>query len=77
MMSDTLNTELAEIFADVMDRTPEELTPATTAENVPEWDSLSNVRLVMALERAFGVQFSNDDIAAWTCLGDIQTSLKI
>lgn len=76
-MSDTLNADLADIFADVMDCAPEDLSPATTAEDVPEWDSLSNVRLVMALERAFNVQFPNDDIAAWTCLGDIQTSLKL
>lgn len=76
-MSDTLNPDLAEIFADVMDLSPEGLSPATTADDVPEWDSLSNVRLVMSLEREFKVQFSNDDIAGWTCLGDIQTSLKL
>ena len=76
-MSDTLNTELADIFADVMDCDPDDLSPATNADDVPEWDSLSNVRLIMAIERAFKAQFSNDDIAGWTCLGDIQTSLKL
>ena len=76
-MSDTLNTDLANTFADIMDCAADGLRLATTADDVPEWDSLSNVRLVMALEREFNVQFSNDDIAGWTCLGDIQTSLKL
>ncbi len=75
MTSPTLTPELIEIFADVMDVPAEGLSASTTAEDVPEWDSLSNVRLIMSLERAFKIQFANDEIASWTCLGDIEKAL--
>ena len=34
------------------------LTDETTADDVEEWDSLSHVQLVAALEEAFGIEFS-------------------
>ena len=36
---------------------PVVLTPALTAKDVPEWDSLIHVSLVVTVEKAFGVRF--------------------
>ena len=36
---------------------PVHLTPTTTAEDVPEWDSLSHISLLLVVEKAFAIRF--------------------
>lgn len=36
---------------------PVTLTPAISARDVPEWDSLTHISLMVAVEKAFGVHF--------------------
>jgi len=36
---------------------PVVLTPAISAKDVPEWDSLTHISLMVAVETAFGVRF--------------------
>lgn len=64
-------TELARLFADVLDVDDVVLTDATTGDDVEGWDSLGHVRLMVAVERAFGVTFTTDEIGDVERLGDI------
>ena len=44
------------------------LTEDMTAENVPGWDSLAHVNLMFSIEEAFGIRFSDEelaDLASW------------
>ena len=59
------------IFSEVMDVDIDKLSPEMTADDVPAWDSVSHVRLVMTVESSVGVTFSNDDIGSFEKLGDI------
>ncbi|HEX7571108.1 MAG TPA: acyl carrier protein [Verrucomicrobiae bacterium] len=36
---------------------PVMLTPAISAKDVPEWDSLTHISLMVAVEKSFGVRF--------------------
>ena len=45
------------IFREELEVDDLQLTDETTADDVEEWDSLSHVQLVVALEKAFGIQF--------------------
>ena len=36
---------------------PVVLTPAISAKDVPEWDSLAHISLMVTVEKAFGVHF--------------------
>ena len=38
------------------------ITMATTARDIPQWDSLSHVRLIVFLEEELGVRFSTAEI---------------
>ena len=69
-MSQTLD-KLSEVFFDVFDDDDLELSRATTAADVEEWDSLMHVNLVLATERAFDVRFSSMEVAQLVNIGDL------
>jgi acyl carrier protein len=71
MPQETILAELREIMLDVFDIDDLELSDATTAEDVEEWDSLSHVRLVVAVERKFGFKFKNSEIESLKTVGDL------
>ncbi len=66
---------LNEIFVDVLDLDEVELTDATTADDIEEWDSLSHVQLVVAIEKAFGVKFTALEIMKWKNVGELVDSI--
>ena len=45
-------------------------TPELTAEDVDEWDSLSHIRLVLAIERQFGLKFSAAEVSRLKNVGE-------
>ncbi len=49
-----------------------ELTDSTVAAEVPGWDSLSHVNVVLAVEKHFGVHFRNVEVLRLTNVGDLQ-----
>ena len=51
--------KLNEIFMDVLDLDECKLTEATSANDIEEWDSLSHIQLIVAVERAFNIHFSS------------------
>lgn len=59
------------IFREELELDELELTDETTADDVEEWDSLSHVQLVVAMEKAFGIKFSSREILSWDNVGDL------
>ena len=72
--TDILN-KLNDIFIDVLDLDEISLTDVTTADDIEEWDSLSHIQLVVAVEKAFGVHFSSLDIMKWRNVGEMVDSI--
>ena len=58
------------IFRDVFD--DDEIIPneEMTAADVSAWDSLSNIRLVVAVEEEFNIQFSTGEVAGLKNVGE-------
>lgn len=52
-----------------------EVTETTSAEDIPDWDSLANVNLILAVEREFGCQFDTDEIGEFQNIGDMTASI--
>ena len=63
--------KVQEVFQDELEVEDLVLTDETTADDVEEWDSLSHVQLVVALEKAFGIKFTSREILSWDNVGDL------
>lgn len=48
--------DVIELVAGALDVDPSALSPRTTSDEVPQWDSLGYLRLLMAIEERFGVR---------------------
>ena len=68
--------KLKEIFTDVLDLEEcPELTDNTQADDIGEWDSLSHIQLVVAIQKAFHVKFTAREIMKWNNLGEMVDSI--
>ena len=65
-----------EIFREELELDDLVLTDETTADDVEEWDSLSHVQLVAAMEEAFGIEFKSREILSWENIGDLIDSIE-
>jgi acyl carrier protein len=63
-------TRLTSVFRDVFDEDDLVLTPEITADDVDGWDSLSHIRLVLAVSKSFGVKFSASEIGGLKNVGE-------
>jgi acyl carrier protein len=43
----------------------------STAADVEEWDSLSHIRLIVAIEQNFHIKFKNSEIESMKNVGDL------
>lgn len=64
--------KLNEIFEDVLDldETPN-LIDETSANDIEEWDSLSHIQLIVAIEKGFKVKFTSAEIMKWKNVGEM------
>lgn len=62
METKEIYAQLTPVFHDVFGDEELELRPELTANDVPEWDSLSHIRLILAVQKAFGLKFSASEI---------------
>ena len=63
--------QVNEVFREVFDDEELTVTSETTAADVPGWDSLMHVRLIIAVEKAFQVRFSSSEVASLKDVGDL------
>ena len=63
--------ELQPIFRDIFDDESITVTNESSAENMEDWDSLTHVRLVMAISRHFGIRFELDEMAHLKNVGEM------
>ena len=68
--------QLTPLFRETFDNDEIALTPQLSAADVEEWDSLSNIRLIVAAERQFGVRFSTSEISSFQNVGDFVGSIS-
>lgn len=57
----SLESEVIRIVAEVFNANPAEISLQTGPDDLREWDSMGHIRLMMAIEEAYGVSFSTAD----------------
>jgi acyl carrier protein len=72
---DSVLEELNIVFRQVVDNPNVVLQRSTTARDVEEWDSLTNMTLIVALEKHFKVRFSRSEIRGWNNVGEMCDSI--
>ena len=59
------------IFQDVFDDDSVTVRPELTAHDVDGWDSLTHIRLMLTIEKAFAVRFSASEVGKLKNVGDL------
>ena len=62
--------QLTEILRDVLDLPDLVVTSESTADDVPGWDSMAHITIVVEAEQRFSVKFRTSEIEALHNVGD-------
>jgi acyl carrier protein len=74
---DSIYARLTDVFHDVFGDDGLVLRPELTAQDVPEWDSLSHIRLILAVQKAFGTQFPAAQTANLKNVGELVELIRV
>ena len=67
---------LIQVFADILEIDPAVLNDDSSPDNVQEWDSLSAMKLVAAIEEKFNVRLSTREIMKMSTIGRARKTLQ-
>jgi acyl carrier protein len=62
---------LNKIFREVFDNNEITVTPDTTADDIDEWDSLSHITLIDAVENEFKMRFRMGEVSGMKNVGEM------
>jgi acyl carrier protein len=68
--------KLTTVFYDVFDDDSVNITSGLSARDVDGWDSLTHIRLIVTVEKAFKIKFSTSEIGKLENVGDLVTLIK-
>ncbi len=65
-----LTTKLTAIMRETFSNDNLEINPAMTADNVPGWDSLAHINLIVAVEQGFSIKLTTREVRSMKNVGD-------
>lgn len=75
-MEEKIYETLNEIFRDIFDDDDIVVKPETNSESIEDWDSLEHINLVVAIEKAFGLKFTMDEVTGMKDVGEMVEIIK-
>jgi acyl carrier protein len=71
MTREEIMLQVTAVFREVLGSNSIVLGENTTADEVEEWDSLTHIQLVVAVEKKFRIRFSSREIRGWKNVGEL------
>jgi len=72
----TLVEKIAEVLGEIVGEENLVLTEATTADEVPDWDSINHVKLLIGLEEDLDIQFETSETGSLANVGQLVALLE-
>jgi acyl carrier protein len=68
--------QLTEVFRDTFDDPTIEVTPELSALDIDDWDSISHIRLIVAIEQEFRIKFGTREIDGLNNVGELAALIE-
>lgn len=75
MSTRMVSERLQSVFREVFDDDRLEISEATRKADIPGWDSLADVRLIIGIEEEYRITFSTPEIGHLHSVGDVVAAL--
>lgn len=75
MLIEEIIKQITPIFKNELDDDGLILTPLTTASDVENWDSLTNIQLIVAVEKFYKIRFTSREIQDFKNVGELCQSI--
>ena len=72
MTSSEVDSRIREVMAGVLDVETGEIVDSFRRNDAPAWDSMNHLRLISALEEAFGIRFTMKEVGEIESFGDLR-----
>ena len=69
-------SQIKDIFIDTLDNEEIVIEETTQATDVDEWDSLTHIALVVAIEKNFKINFNSSEILSWKNIGEMVNCIE-
>lgn len=76
MQEKEIYERLDEVFRDVFDDDELTVSAETTADDIDDWDSLSHITLITAVEDEFGIRFKMGEVSGMKNVGEMVDIIK-
>ena len=76
MTREEMLKQINEIFIDTLDNEDIVVDESTKAEDVDDWDSLTHILLVVAIEKHFKISFKSNEIQNWNDVGEMMDCIQ-
>jgi acyl carrier protein len=68
---DVTYANIRTVLERVFDELPDNIGPETSSHDIPEWDSIAHINVILALEREFDVKFTSAQVQQVQNIGQI------
>ncbi len=75
-MSETVREQVRQTVADIFNVSVRDVTEEPLPESIENWDSVTHLNLILALEQKFGVSFDVEELPELTSVGAIVAAVR-
>lgn len=73
--TDEVLSQINKIFKDILENDALVIRYETMADDIEEWDSLSHIQLIVAIEKHFKIRFTSVEINSFKNVGEMSDAI--